>query len=590
MEKETVKKFDLEAAFKALDEIETPKAEKGLKANRVDFKEALSAKTFGDALIEDYYNVNDATALEEAKEDREAEIAKAKLARIEKIVDLDAKTEDDLLPSYVGKTIIQCPQCMTLFYKNPEDIETSDENPDVVNINEVCQHCGNASGYTVIGKVDAVTEEETAKHEADEGHDEEENELDLTFEAPTEEVSPENTGGGFEDEEVVEEGSDDSSDDSSDEAEIEQAGLEVEESVNRAQLNENELTDAANFEAKQEERAADKEEKMTEDDKKAEEGNLESAEKCEPIDDSCVKVTKTVEICGKPEEVEKLTKCMYSENKSCGCQIDGANTSETAEAEDTNDDEAKLDEELTPREIEQRLANYAASLKVDDGLTEEKVNEGAYDVSDAEFKAMLKDKTFKEFGERLEETVVSPAAVSKAIKEISDIGAENETPEEDSLEKDANNDSTEAEPIEEAKACEKDDRECDKKHELIDFGKDLEDLHEDSLNKHISDYLTEVYSNVKDFKATECTINGSRLTIEGLINFASGNAKTTTFVFTEAAADDKGNIILEGCNKDFSEDAHFTINCVLEDGGKYLVTESFGYKYKINDYLVEGLR
>jgi hypothetical protein len=85
---------------------------------------------------------------------------------------------------------------MTLFYKNPEDIEHSDENPDVVNINEVCQHCGNASGYTLIGKVDSVSEEEADKYEAAEGG--EENELDLDFEEPTEEVDAEGTGEGAE--------------------------------------------------------------------------------------------------------------------------------------------------------------------------------------------------------------------------------------------------------------------------------------------------------------------------------------------------------------------------------------------------------
>ena len=229
MEKESVKLFDLNAAFKALDEIETPKAEKGIKANRVNLKERFEAKASTDVLVEDYYNVYDHEALEEAQEDRDSEVAKAKLARIEKIVDLDAETADDLLPSYVGKVIIQCPQCMTLFYKNPEDIEHDEENPDVVNINEVCQHCGNINGYTLIGKVDSVNEEEAENFETEET---EENEFDLDFGEPTEEVSPEGTGGGFEDE--LEEGSEDS-----EELDLEPIDLEpAEESLQREQLNE----------------------------------------------------------------------------------------------------------------------------------------------------------------------------------------------------------------------------------------------------------------------------------------------------------------------------------------------------------------
>ena len=47
---------------------------------------------------------------------------------------------------------------MTLFYKDAEDIVRDEENPDVVNVNEVCQHCGNESGYDVVGKVAEETE------------------------------------------------------------------------------------------------------------------------------------------------------------------------------------------------------------------------------------------------------------------------------------------------------------------------------------------------------------------------------------------------------------------------------------------------
>ena len=178
MRKESVQKFDLETAFKALNEVEIPVV-KGIRPNREDLQEKFTRKLVTDVLVEDYYDVGDTEELEKAKKDREAEIAKAKLARIEKIVDLDAETEDDILPSYVGKFIIQCPQCMTLFYKNEEDIEKSDENPDVVNINEPCQHCGNSSGYTLIGKVDTVGEDEAAQYDVE---DFGENELNLDFE------------------------------------------------------------------------------------------------------------------------------------------------------------------------------------------------------------------------------------------------------------------------------------------------------------------------------------------------------------------------------------------------------------------------
>lgn len=167
--KESVTKFDIEAAFKALDEINVPVADVGIKANKPALTEIFSNKSKFESLFEEYYDISSGSAgLNDAKDAREAEIAKAKLARIEKIVDLDAETPEDLLTSYVGKLIIQCPQCMTLFYKNPEDVEESEDDAETVNVNEVCQHCGNESGYTLIGKVGEASQDELDNFDVEE--------------------------------------------------------------------------------------------------------------------------------------------------------------------------------------------------------------------------------------------------------------------------------------------------------------------------------------------------------------------------------------------------------------------------------------
>jgi hypothetical protein len=195
MKRENLTMFDLEAAFKALDEIEMPVAQKGIRANKVNLQETFrvtgASKT--DLLLEDYYDIADTEDLEQAKADREAEVAKAKLARIEKIVDLAAESEEDLLPSYVGKVIIQCPQCMTLFYKEEADIVKSETDEETVNVAEVCQHCGNESGYTLIGKVEGVKEEELMPEENVEEIPAEEENLDLE---PVEEVEETSEEGG----------------------------------------------------------------------------------------------------------------------------------------------------------------------------------------------------------------------------------------------------------------------------------------------------------------------------------------------------------------------------------------------------------
>lgn len=177
--KESVTKFDFESAFKALDEIDIPVADKGIKANRPALTEIFSRKSKFDSLFEEYYDIGSAEGLDDAKAAREAEVAKAKLDRIEKIVDLDADSPEDLLTSYVGKYIMQCPQCMTLFYKDKEDIVESEDDPSTVNVNEVCQHCGNESGYTLVGKVG----EAEAEAPAEEPIEEPAEELDLDIPA-----------------------------------------------------------------------------------------------------------------------------------------------------------------------------------------------------------------------------------------------------------------------------------------------------------------------------------------------------------------------------------------------------------------------
>lgn len=176
--KERVTKFDLENAFKALDEIAIPEVGK-VRPNRPNLKESVKRVDRTSMLVEDYYDLYNREEVNELKEDREAEIASAKLAKIEKIVDLDAESPEDLQPTYVGKTIIQCPQCLTLFYKDPADIVASEENPEMVNVEEVCQHCGNDSGYTVIGK---VAEEEVPVDELPQEAIPEENEVEETEE------------------------------------------------------------------------------------------------------------------------------------------------------------------------------------------------------------------------------------------------------------------------------------------------------------------------------------------------------------------------------------------------------------------------
>lgn len=115
----------------------------------------------------------------------------------------------------------------------------------------------------------------------------------------------------------------------------------------------------------------------------------------------------------------------------------------------------------------------------------------------------------------------------------------------------------------------------------------IEDFDEESFDTLTEKYLTEVYSNVKSFKATGCSLEDSKLVIEGKITFNSGKTKNTTFVY-EAKETANEKIILEGLNADFATEKAFVLNCKV-DTAKCLIVESLNYKYSINNTLVEGL-
>jgi len=837
MEKQPITKFDLEAAFKALDEIEVPAVEGGIIANKpaVLFEDIKRADKTS-LLLEDYYDLGSNEDLEQAKEDREAEVAKAKLAKIEKIVDLDAETEDDIQPSYVGKVIIQCPQCMTLFYKNPEDIEYSEENPDVVNINETCQHCGNNSGYTLIGKVDNVSEEEADKYEGGE-EAAEEDDLDLDFGEPTEEVDAEGTGEAEVDEEdafdldieeepeeeaeeeVKESLNEDAESDAEEEVEetaeaetlgelvdeltvaeeetpvefkpvetpegeeLEVKGLEIEteEDPEKVVISvdveaKEEGSEEANEEAAEEEKEEEEEPveeslNASEEQKDAEEGselkteneseNLTLNEETvnEGVDKDldaklkahndyiaylqqmikqeeealakadneevkaaiqrrldafeqdlkdalpeAVKEEAEVEELPTPEEAgaeevkeeEKVEESLNESLNNSEVQAEAKEESELAtenesEEKTLNEDVSEIESALTQfcnsldescegeeckeckedLSTEMKLAEYEASLPEScaegkdckeevcpkcgkapcecESLKEASASE--FEVSDADFHKMINSQSFKDFSEELEEHINEEHPAIESEQEYQGVDnqvvpcetellmthSEDEKPLDCKMEKPALEEPVAGEQIDvkitedtltespsdicnmavykdvinriehagesavEEDLEDKHDETAEKEEtdsaeevdKVIKTWESLEDLHEASLDDHISDYLTEVYSNVDSFQTTACSQEDNKLIVEGNILFKSGNSRKTTFEFTENKEAEKENasqVIYEGLNKDFADAPAFTLKGIAEENGKILVTESFGYKYTINNTLVEGLK
>lgn len=542
--KESVTKFDLDAAFKALDEIPIPKVGR-VRPNRIDdLHESVKRVDRTSALIEDYYNIQNQDEMEVAKEEIDADVARAKLARIEKIVDLDAKSEEDILPSYVGKIIIQCPQCMTLFYKKPEDIERSEENDELVNIGEECQHCGNDSGYMVIGKVaeEKVEEEPAEDIPEDDAAEEPEAELDV---AEDEEV---------EGEEIEDNGTED------DLPPVEETQEEVEEEVKES-LNE----DIEDAEVEAEEILADgdvaseEEVEVEAEDVVAEEPAQEEVVEETPVEEEPVQEEEAL---FNAEEVKEIATEVAEE------------VVEANESEEAAEEQAAEIEEVVDAKVEDAVEKKS----------EEVVEEAPIDAeSDAE------SEEIEESCDKLEECgPIEECGVQEDLKTEKKIDAFLDTIE--CVEKE---DNKEEQILDEAKNVSNAEfsamlnnplyyKELKEAGELSDDVFDtLDELDENSINEVVSNYLNETYSNTENFTVTDCELKDNSLLIEGNILFKNGVSKHTAFTFNK-----EGNRLV-GSNKHLAEGKAFVLRCVAKENK--LIAESLYYNYNTSKKLVEGI-
>ncbi len=510
--KQSITKFDLESAFKALDEIEIPKAGK-VKANRPALTEIFSRKSRFDALMEEYYDIGSNAGLEDAKDARDAEIAQAKLARIEKIVDLDAESADDLLTSYVGKLIMQCPQCMTLFYKNQEDVVAAEDDPTTVNVNEVCQHCGNESGYSLIGKVGEAEPEATEEPVAEEPA---EGDLNLDLDAGTDE------------EEVATEAP---AEDEINLDDMEEFDLDLEEEPAEEEEKKEESFNAVVGQPLNEELADDKE---LDDKLKAHSEYIEylrnaiaqEEEKLEKATNEQVKTAIQRNIDAFKADLEAALPDAVKNDVA----------TEEAPAEELVDtaEEATVEEETTEPEVTEEPA-AEDEIEIKESLTEALTEENAKAVSDDAFETLLKSDEFKK---PISDTAVR--AMLNADKEK----AEKET------------DETTKEPKEES---------LDKVFE------DIEDLKEADLENMLSNSLIEMYSNVAGFRIKDCSFADNKFMVEGVIHFTSGKTRKTTYTFNEAFVK-ADKVTLRGLNEKLGADKHFYVTGHAND--KIFFTEA----------------
>ncbi len=111
---------------------------------------------------------------------------------------------------------------------------------------------------------------------------------------------------------------------------------------------------------------------------------------------------------------------------------------------------------------------------------------------------------------------------------------------------------------------------------------EFDDFDKEAFDGLGESYLKNVYSNVDSYKTEKVTVNDSNVIVEGMIKFASGNEKKTSFMFEAKDCTKSGKYRFIGENQQLTRGKKaFTITGGLKD--KKFITESFNYNYKSKD-------
>lgn len=108
---------------------------------------------------------------------------------------------------------------------------------------------------------------------------------------------------------------------------------------------------------------------------------------------------------------------------------------------------------------------------------------------------------------------------------------------------------------------------------------DLTDFDEDTFNKLGESYLKNIYENVNSFKLSNVAANDTKIKLEGIIKFNSGNEKKTSFIFESGTIDRNNKLTFIGENTNITRGKKaFTLKGQLNEGK--FISESFNYNYR----------
>lgn len=484
-----------------------------------------------------------------------------------RVIDPEAKNEEELKSSYVGKVIIDCNQCHSKIYKDKEDIVI---DGDDANKEEECPYCFATEGFKVVGEVAPYTETKVDVEVEDK-------------DTMTEGVRRRTRAAKKMGKKVVEEfnGSYHTLtiiDDLVDRAKLiykEQSDPDISEAVMQA-IDDGliyyddiiELADAY--------------------------GVIDYGELVDKfIDDLSGDMTTHLELilAEEDDEIEESIKGRVNERKERANRnrMSGRVRKNLDIDEKKSDNPRRRDEdEKRARRIDRKV-NSLKERKFDEDLGDDVAKYQRWVDYDMKRYGKISDKT-KSYLDRagLEvvkddhdeyEVIAKDEGLSESLNEVEvktdtdKIKISSETITKDDEMAIPVTDDTKDEII---AGGEKDDTSDeiiadDEEEDTVD---DIEEFDEESFDELSESYLKKVYSNVDGYKTSNVSFNKSGLCVEGIISFKSGNKKNTQFIFESR---DNGKRFV-GENKQITRGKKaFTVKGSIKDGK--FITESFNYRY-----------
>lgn len=524
-------------------------------------------------LDEEAFDMNSAEEIEDAKD-----FLNDDADSVVEIADVYADEEGELLDSYVGKVILECEVCHSKIFEDADKVAI-DENEEVVNMDEECPFCFSNDGYKVIGQVAPFGQVEE--------------EIEVTEEEPVDDIETE--------EEIVEES-----------FKRKRKGKKINESKRRR-----------------------KNRKINESAEDDDDDGLDYSE--DDLEQIVFDLQDIGFECWSKEDIEDMAEYIsdHYENfpnltagKLADAMLDAGWEMDFLEDEfdESLNESADISEyqKWVDFDMEKygRISNITMKKIKKAGFSVVKDQYGDYEViadrrdeslaEGCHKKGNTKNQALEECGDVVTEEACPkcgkhPCECEKDLEEdFKDVSITTDDShmtmtsddegkvtvttepihdefEDDFMADDISNGDEMITPVDDETVAEiKDEIEEEPFEDEEDIDIDIDEFDEEGFDELGESYLKKVYENVNSFKTTGVRESKNKLCVEGLIKFASGNKKKTSFIFEAKDVDAKGKIRFIGENKEITRGKKsFTV--VGRMDGKKFMCESFNYNYHAKD-------